>query len=169
MTAPDQLAPAPSGRSLLDRVAPMVDPGPRPAAGRSGGDGRATRFAVLAGLAGLAGYVFLADPDGGGAYPACPSQRLLGLDCPACGGLRGTNALLHGRVAEALDHNLLLPLLLGGLGLVLALWLLPLVGRAERRLRVPAWAMVAAVGLLAAFAVARNLPVDSLDYLSSDA
>ena len=42
------------------------------------------------------------DPDKGGAYPLCPSKALFGVDCPACGGLRGTNALLHGRIGEAL-------------------------------------------------------------------
>ena len=43
-----------------------------------------------------------------GIYPPCPSQALLGLDCPACGGLRATSALLHGDLASFADHNLLL-------------------------------------------------------------
>jgi hypothetical protein len=131
--------------------------------------GRGSRLAVLAGLSGLTTYVFLLDPDRHAAYPVCPSRALLGLDCPACGGLRGTNALLHGRVREALDHNLLLPALLGFLAVVLGLWLLPLVGRPERRLQLPRWSGAAALGVLAAFAVARNLPIDALDFLSSDA
>jgi hypothetical protein len=123
---------------------------------------------VLAGLAAVTGYLYLADPGDAGVYPPCPSRTVLGLDCPACGGLRGTHALLHGRVGEALDHNLILPLLLGGLGVVLGLWLLPLFGRPERRLHLPTWAWVGLTGLLAAFAVARNLPFDSLEYLASD-
>jgi hypothetical protein len=141
-------------------------------AGSSQGSRRgsvAARLATLAALGALTGYVYLAEPGADGVYPPCPSRTVLGLDCPACGGLRGTHALLHGRVGEALDHNLLLPLLLGGLGVVLALWLLPLIGRPERRLRLPTWAWVGLTGLLVAFAVARNLPFDSLEYLASDA
>ena len=130
---------------------------------------RGSRLAVLGVLSGVTAYVFLLDPDRHAVYPVCPSRALLGLDCPACGGLRGTNALLHGRVREALDHNLLLPGLLAFLAVTLGLWLLPLVGRPERRLRLPPWAAWAALGTLVVFAVARNLPIDALDFLSSDA
>lgn len=131
--------------------------------------GRSTRLGVLGALGAVTGYVFLADPDKGGAYPLCPSRLVFGLDCPLCGGLRGTNAFLHGRVAEALDHNLLLPLWLGFAATVLGMWLLPLVGRPERVFRPPRWLTVAGITLLAGFAVVRNLPFDSLDYLASGA
>lgn len=133
------------------------------------GSGNGARWATLAALGGVVGYLALKDPQSAGVYPPCPSRTILGLDCPACGGLRGTHALLHGQVGEALDHNLLLPLLLGGLGVVLAMWLLPLVGRPERRVHLPTWAWVGITGLLVAFAVIRNLPFDSLEYLASDA
>ena len=53
-------------------------------------------------------YVGFVDPATRGIYPPCPSRLLLGVDCPGCGGLRGTHDLLHGDVAGALDHNLLL-------------------------------------------------------------
>lgn len=128
---------------------------------------RQARWLTLAGLAPATGYVFLADPDGGGAYPVCPSQALLGLDCPACGGLRGTHALLHGRLGEALDHNLLLPLLLAAIAVGLGSWLLPLLGRPERPLRLPRWLVVTLVVVVAAFTVTRNLP--GFDYLASGA
>jgi hypothetical protein len=130
---------------------------------------RGLRAAALAGVTAVTGYVFLLDPDQEGAYPLCPSRTLLGLDCPLCGGLRGTHALLHGRVGEALDHNVLLPGVLAVLAVMLGLWLLPLVGRPARRLPVPRWLGVAALALLIAFGVARNLPVDGLQYLASDA
>lgn len=130
---------------------------------------RGGRLAALGALTGLTTYVYLLDPDRHAAYPVCPSRFLLGIDCPACGGLRGTNALLHGRVREALDHNLLLPLLLGAAGLFVALWMLPLVGLPARRLRLPRWAGGLAVGVLVGFAVLRNLPIDALGFLASDA
>lgn len=139
------------------------------AGGVTTGTSRRARAATLVGVAAATGYVFLADPDNGGAYPLCPSRTLFGIDCPACGGLRGTNALLHGRVAEALDHNLLLPLLLGFMAVALGLWLLPLVGRGAPTIRAPRWLTFAAIGLFAAFTLVRNLPVDGLEFLASDA
>jgi hypothetical protein len=129
--------------------------------------GRGRRLAALAGATALTGYVYLLDPDKGGAYPLCPSRTLLGIDCPMCGGLRGTNALLHGRIGEALDHNLLLPAILGVLAVLFGFWLLPLIGRPARRLPVPRWLGVAALTALVAFGIARNLPFDSLSYLDS--
>jgi hypothetical protein len=119
-------------------------------------------------FAGLTGYVFVADPNrGASVYPRCPSQLLLGLDCPACGGLRGTHALLHGHVAEALDNNLLLPFMLGAIAVGLGSYLLPLIGRPEALPRLPRWLSATLVALVVAFTVARNLP--GFDYLASDA
>jgi hypothetical protein len=59
------------------------------------------------------GLLAVRDPSRSGSYGFCPLHAVTGLDCPFCGGLRGTYALLHGDVATALDHNLLLPLYLG--------------------------------------------------------
>ncbi|MDE6445320.1 MAG: DUF2752 domain-containing protein [Alistipes sp.] len=60
-------------------------------------------FAVVAVVALAAAYYF-ADP-----YsvwmPKCPFRLLTGFDCPACGSQRALQALVHGRVAEALGHN----------------------------------------------------------------
>ena len=130
---------------------------------------RAARALALAGLAAATGLVALVDPEGGGPYPPCPSRTLFGLDCPGCGGLRGTHDLLHGHVVSALDHNLLLPVVLAVLAAMLGLWLLPLVGRPARTLRPPRWAMTTAVVVVAAFTVLRNLPVPGLEWLGSGA
>ncbi|MGH9191481.1 MAG: DUF2752 domain-containing protein [Acidimicrobiales bacterium] len=133
----------------------------------SRGRGTLARWATLAGVAGATAYVGLADPARGGVYPVCPSRLLFGTDCPACGGLRGTHDLLRGDIGQALDHNLLLPGFLVVLGAVLALWLLPLVGRRAQTLSVPRWATIGIVALVVAFTVARNLPVASLQFLAS--
>jgi Protein of unknown function (DUF2752) len=122
---------------------------------------------LVVGLSLLA-YVALVDPARGGLYPRCPSRLLLGLDCPFCGGLRGTHDLLHGDLAGALDHNLLLPAYLVaaavlGVGYVL----LPLTGREAPRVRLPRWAMIGTVAVVVTFTVARNLP--GFDYLASGA
>jgi hypothetical protein len=129
--------------------------------------GGGARWATLAAVAGATAYVGLVDPSGRGVYPLCPSRLLFGVDCPACGGLRGTHDLLRGHVGQALDHNLLLPGFLAVLGVALALWLLPVVGRPAGSLRLPRWATVGAVALVAAFTVARNLPLAALEFLGS--
>jgi hypothetical protein len=127
----------------------------------------ASRVATLAGLAAATGYVYALDPDKSGAYPRCPSRLLLGLDCPGCGGLRGTHALLHGHVAEALDHNLLLPFILAGIAIGVGGWLLPLIGRPEIELHLPRWLFAPVAVVVVAFTVARNLP--GFEYLASTA
>jgi hypothetical protein len=113
--------------------------------------------------------VGLVDPGSAGVYPPCPSRTVLGLDCALCGGLRGTHALLHGHVAAAVDHNLLLLPLLVAAALALALWLVPLTGRAAPAWRPPRWAAAAVLVVLGAFTVVRNLPVDALTWLDSAA
>jgi hypothetical protein len=132
-------------------------------------EGRLHRALTLAGFAAFTAYVYLLDPDKHGVYPVCPSRLLLHMDCPACGGLRGTNALLHGRAREALDHNLLLPLWLGGIALTLGLWSLPLVGLPQRKLQLPRWLIATLIAVVVAFTVARNLPGHRFAYLASDA
>jgi Protein of unknown function (DUF2752) len=130
--------------------------------------GGSARWATLAAVAGATAYVGLVEPSGRGVSPLCPSRVLFGVDCPACGGLRGTHDLLRGHVGQALDHNLLLPGFLAVLGVALALWLLPLVGRPAGTLRLPRRVTVGALALVAAFTIARNLPLAPLEFLGSD-
>ena len=53
------------------------------------------------------GYVAAVDPHVPGRYPVCPTLALLGIACPACGGLRSANSLAHGDVTAAVGHNAL--------------------------------------------------------------
>lgn len=126
-------------------------------------------MATLVGGLAVTAYVGLVDPSRGGAYPACPSRLLLGIDCPGCGGLRGTHDLLHGHVGQALNHNLLLPLYLAVIAAMAGAWLLPLVGRPARALHPPRWLVWGAIAVVVAFTVARNLPVAGLRFLDSAA
>jgi len=64
---------------------------------------------IISGL-GL-GYLAAVDPNEPGHYPLCPTKFFLGIDCPGCGLMRGTHDLLHGNVAAALDHNVLIAVL----------------------------------------------------------
>lgn len=45
------------------------------------------------------------NPSTSGFYPPCPTKYLLGIECPGCGSLRASHALLHGRIAEAWHLN----------------------------------------------------------------
>lgn len=123
---------------------------------------------VLTVAAGGVALLMVMPPGDGAVYPACPFLALTGLDCPFCGGLRGTYALVHGDVAAALDHNILVPfwallVAVGG-----AWW-------AVRRLRGPVvvnWSarvqrmvLTGSLVMLGVFWVVRNLP--QLPYLDS--
>lgn len=56
--------------------------------------------------------MYAVNPANVGMLPPCPLNALLGIDCPLCGGMRGTHALLNGDVAGAADYNLALLLIL---------------------------------------------------------
>lgn len=123
-----------------------------------------------------AAYVGLVDPGTPGHYPLCPTKYLTGLDCPFCGGLRATHALVHGDLVGALDHNALLVLVGLPLALVvLVRWTLRL-WRGEPPpppgstwLSRPAvlWGLL---GLALAFTVLRNIDaVPALAWLGSGA
>ncbi|MGV3757991.1 MAG: DUF2752 domain-containing protein [Actinomycetota bacterium] len=121
---------------------------------------------ALAAVAGCA-VLAVADPSEGGPYPRCPTQVLLGLDCPACGTLRGLHALSRGRVGQALDHNLLLVVAVPVAAIV---WLALLGQAAGRPVRLPApprWAVPAVVVAAVAFTIVRNLGPGGLGWLDS--
>lgn len=89
------------------------------------------RWAWTAGAAATVGLLAVRDPNTAGSYGFCPLLALTGLDCPFCGGLRGTYALVHGDLAGALDHNAMLPLFLG-VALVLGVSAFVRAGRSEQ-------------------------------------
>jgi hypothetical protein len=126
------------------------------------------RWAWVAGGAATVGLLALRDPNTSGSYGLCPLLALTGLDCPFCGGLRGTSALLHGDVATALDHNALLPLFLG-VAIALAVTAFARAGRVDgvsasrstrlRPLTIRPAALWWSLGVVTAiFFVVRNLP-----------
>lgn len=98
--------------------------------------------------------------------PPCPFHALTGLYCPGCGSLRATHALLHGRLAEALQFNAL------AVGLAFAL---PGAAVLER-LRTPAGPAAGArvraatgwllLGAVLGFLLLRNLPLEAFRSLA---
>jgi len=89
--------------------------------------------------------------------PLCPFKALTGWDCPFCGGLRAVDELVHGHLTAALHANAVV--IIAGPLLVL-LWCDSMrrhqAGRPARV--VPKWTWLAAVVVLSAFTVVRNLP-----------
>lgn len=127
-------------------------------------------LAATCGVGAAAALVFLVDPNRPGVYPTCPTQFLLGVDCPACGALRGTHALLHADLAGALDHNILLPIAIVAMVLFGARWFVrawrgevPAV--TQRQFRRRNGVLVVTMAALLVFGVVRNF----VPYLSSSA
>lgn len=97
----------------------------------------------------------------------CPFKLITGWDCPLCGGTRMGAALMHGDVSAAFHYNPLALIGLTGLGLG---WLVLLAQRAGLvKGRLPSLSRparravgVAALVIVIAFTVARNLPVGPL-------
>jgi hypothetical protein len=142
---------------------------PAAALARRLGAERATAASLAVGAMCGCALIALVDPNEGGRYPTCPTRALLGIDCPACGTLRGLHALSRGQVARALDHNLLL-LAAVPIGLtVWWRWARSAMGWPVRQLVTPDWVLPAAVGVAAAFTVVRNLDLSTLAWLGSGA
>ena len=111
--------------------------------------------------------LFLFDPAAkDDPYPNCPFLMLTGYYCPGCGSLRAYHQLLRGDPATALGLNPLTVLALPAMIYALAsMWL---TGYRGRGLPQPRWSNGAGFGLaaaLAVFAVIRNLPTESLEWM----
>lgn len=137
-------------------ASPSAPPRPTPRA-------PAVTAVALAGagtVAGLAALVLLrtVEPAGQPYFPRCFLYAASGFQCPACGILRATHALLNGRLADAWRLNplfvLLLPLV-GWTGLAGAGRLL---GRTLPQPLAHPWGIGLVLGLAAGFGVARNFP-----------
>ncbi len=101
--------------------------------------------------------VALRDPHIPGSYGYCPLYALTGLYCPACGALRATHDLAHLDLAGAWAANplwvLVAPVVVvGWVVLVVRRW------RGAPTRELPVWTGWAALGVVAAFGVLRNLP-----------
>jgi hypothetical protein len=118
--------------------------------------------AAAAGALGVAAVV-LRDPHVSGSWGVCPFLALTGFYCPACGGLRAVNDLAHGRLAAAVDSNILVVGMVTYAAVVWGAWTVARIRGAQfayRRWLSPAL-MAALLVIAVVFAVLRNLPAGS--------
>jgi hypothetical protein len=130
-----------------------------------------TRFITVGSVAlmsaGVAGYIYLVDPNNpANAYPKCPMKALTGLDCPGCGGLRATNAMLHGDIGAAVDHNVLALVIVPVLAYLLVRWMAGQFGKQLPAIRLPSWGSWAVPAFMLAFTILRS--VGPFRYLASE-
>jgi hypothetical protein len=118
-------------------------------------------------LGGACLYTFLVDPNSSSAYPQCPLKAFTNIDCPGCGGLRATHALLHGDIIGAADHNVLALILLPIMAFMFARWVLTQFDLTVPKIRWPRPFVWITPLVLVAFTVGRNLPVAGLSWLNS--
>ncbi|MCU1453307.1 MAG: hypothetical protein JWN46_1453 [Acidimicrobiales bacterium] len=111
----------------------------------------------------------IGNPNTSGAFPFCPLRAVTGIDCPFCGCLRATHALVHGHVGTALNHNLLFTVAAPFLVVGWLLWMGRSLGLAWPRVRAPRWAPWAFVAVALAFMVLRNLSGTPFHWLDSAA
>jgi hypothetical protein len=125
---------------------------------------RARRLVGPAATIGTLSLVTLAlrlrDPHQHGSWGFCPSAAM-GVYCPGCGGLRAVNDLTHGQVGAAASSNLLLIAAMPVVVFLLGRWFLDVwTGRTRAHsARLAGWSTAVALVAMAAFTVARNLPV----------
>ncbi|WP_377272129.1 DUF2752 domain-containing protein [Peterkaempfera sp. SMS 1(5)a] len=120
----------------------------------------AAPLTALAAAAAPALFVAAVDPNTPGRYPVCPFLQATGWWCPGCGGLRCVHALTHGHPLQALHDNLLVVLLLTTAALLWLNWAASAL--ASRPVRLPTLHLrhvLPAIAVVAAFTVARNLPL----------
>jgi hypothetical protein len=135
-------------------------------------DRTALRIVVAAGVPLLAGagslLLYLVDPARSRILPACPTYLLTGIYCPGCGTARMLHSLLHLRLVEALDHNVLMVFLLPVvLYAGLATYLAFVFGRSLiPALRIAHWISLLILVAIVVFTVLRNLPFSPFTYLA---
>jgi hypothetical protein len=127
------------------------------------------KWAVLAGGCALGtALLLLRDPALPGGYiPPCPVFALTGLYCPGCGTARALHSLLHADLPAALGYNPLLVVALPFIAAVLGAYAL----QWTRGTSLPSFVTSRAVGLaalwlVATYAVLRNIPLEPFTHLA---
>jgi Protein of unknown function (DUF2752) len=121
-------------------------------------------------LSGVGAVAYVGRLGGGlpNVIPPCGFHWLTGWWCPGCGLTRGTRALLHGHLQQALGYNLFTPLVLTLMAYSWLTWALPAVGgpQVPHMTDLPRKYWHALGALVFVFSIARNLPIAPLAALA---
>ncbi len=119
-------------------------------------------------LASAAVLLFLVDPSRSRFLPVCPTYLLTGVFCPGCGTTRMLHSLLHLRLVEALDHNVLMVFLLPVVGYAgVSAYLAFVFGRPlVPALRISRWISLLILAAAVVFTVLRNLRLPPFMFLA---
>ena len=117
--------------------------------------------AGLAALGGMLACVAVVDPNQPGHYPTCPFHLVTGLWCPGCGTLRALHDLTAGDLPGALQHNALALLFLP-----VAITACVRVALGRPPVSLPRYTGHVVMAVMAAWTVARNIPVGPLAHLA---
>lgn len=103
-------------------------------------------------------YVYFFNPLNGLFYPPCWFHELTGLFCAGCGITRASHSFLNGDIQQALDYNLLFPLLIG----IILFWMVKIGGifffnKTIKPTYKPKWLYWGLCIIIGIFAVVRNL------------
>lgn len=113
-------------------------------------------------MLGSVAILFFFNPSQYGFYPRCLFNKVTGLSCPGCGGLRATHQLLHGHLREAFDFNPLLIVSLPFLGLWTVFQLVQaLTGKRLFKFSLSRHWVWVLLGVLIVFTILRNIAVFS--------
>ncbi|MBD0373973.1 MAG: DUF2752 domain-containing protein [Pyrinomonadaceae bacterium] len=124
---------------------------------------------IVAGSIFVLVYLRLFNPatPGTNMYPSCPFHSLTGLNCPGCGTLRGLHQLMHGHLLSALNHNVLMVLMLPFFAYTLVSYALVATrGRGLPKPFVRPLYLHTLLWAVLSFWVLRNIPVYPLTLLS---
>jgi hypothetical protein len=121
------------------------------------GPARWQAVALLAAAASIVAVLIAFPPATHAFYPFCPLQRWTGLTCPLCGMTRAIAALLAGRFAEAVRHNVLVVALFPFAIVAFARALYAALRWNRWTVLIPARVVTPLVLIAAGFGIARNL------------
>ena len=123
------------------------------------GRGAWLSWALPLSLLGVGALLWAVEPRGQVYFPRCALYAATGWQCPGCGGLRATHALLNGNLAAAWRLNALYVCYLPILSWVGLVFVARSFGRRLPNPFAASWVIGALLGFAMVFGVLRNLPV----------
>jgi len=105
---------------------------------------------------GMLCVVYVIDPHQSSLLPPCPFKTVTGWNCPGCGSTRAVHLLLHGRVGDALDRNILM---VASIPILIVMLLRPAITRQQ-------WVPWISFATLILYGIARNIPIHPFDLLA---